>query len=888
MKLITAFTLFTVILATYPSAQSASPPFPMPGEWPTFRHDKSLGGRAQGVGHIMQPKIIWKHFVGRMEATVIVQPGSGPDEQLITADERPGPAEDAQWAKRWFPPRLEALIAGRVQPVPLDATTTYADVVPEIPGWERIEFANGFNLPSVNGQWQDGPGTCQAWKDGRWQQVWKTENVSMDFGPYPIVDDFDGDGRPEVAVLPWYKLQIYDARTGKLKDECRFAEGRSYGFLGAYDLDGDGKKELLVMGDFAKHVDVLGYRKGRLSLFWQQKIEPDLLNTKKILRLIPRPAAELDGDGVMEIVLNLFNDTGDNRWHIVIRDGITGKIKADLADEIVRGVADVNGDGLCELLTVSTVGQGIPQFGTLRLRGFRKGRLESLWENKNSGWTIHQVPLELYTQNYATRGTEGVLVRNVTGRAAVILRRPGDTTGEVTLSPAVWDGKGFQPQMSISGPGLEGLALDANGAMLVRSSLPPGRTATLRPRGARAEVVGCVRRGLEPSPVVVARGLGEERPTIIVQGAAGELVAFRAPSGGQPVAECWRMAGRGQSTNWPQSFGPVIADLAGEGRREVVCAAQAPSGCARVVATDLSGTPRWHHDFDRFSGDPPVWNTGGTVLWQAGHFTDPIRQDVLVTLRRSMMHSEETFLLSGSDGHEVWHRAREESNWGCGGQPFAVADFNRDGRDDAASFYPALNHILDGPTGRNLIAKTCSWPGVPIPVLFFGQATAGVLDDSGEPSLLYTSGRRYMVGRVRADGSLAWSDAYDHAASGYPAIGDFQGDGKPAAVWVGFDDGARCYDAATGKVLWKINVGEGCTVNCSCGDVNGDGRDEAVFVVGQTLCCAGWGGPGKSGPTLWTLPLPTQVSTPVIADVAGRGALSILVTGTDGCVYCIQ
>jgi hypothetical protein len=314
------------------------------GEWPTFRHDKSLGGRAEGTGHITKPKIAWKHFVGRMEATLLVQPASGATQLAVSAEERPGQAEDAAWQRRWFPARPEAPIAGRLQVVSVDATTTYADVLPESLGWERIEFASGFNIPTVNGQWQDGPGTCSAWKDGRWQQMWRTENVPMCFAPYPIVGDFDADGRLEVAILPWNDLRIYDAATGKLKERCPFTHGRSYGFFGVYDLNGDGKKEFLVMADFCKHVDVLGYRNGKLAVLWQQDIEPDITNPQKILRVIPRPAADLDGDGAMEIVLNLFNASGDNRWHAVIRDGMTGKIKADLADEIVQGAADLDGD----------------------------------------------------------------------------------------------------------------------------------------------------------------------------------------------------------------------------------------------------------------------------------------------------------------------------------------------------------------------------------------------------------------------------------------------------------------------------------------------------------------------------------------------------------------
>jgi hypothetical protein len=333
----------------------------------------------------------------------------------------------------------------------------------------------------------------------------------------------------------------------------------------------------------------------------------------------------------------------------------------------------------------------------------------------------------------------------------------------------------------------------------------------------------------------------------------------------------------------------VIADLGGDGSRQVLYATRAPSGCARLAAAELSGEPRWHHDFERFSGDPPVWNTGGTVLWQAGHFSDAVRQDVLVTLRRSMMHSDETFLISGSDPKVIWHRPRAISSRGCGGQPFAVADFSGDGRDDAASLYPSIFYILDGPSGRDRIAKDCNWPGLPVQPVYWGQPVAGSFDGSGRPGLLFTTMRRSMIGLVRPDGSLVWSDAYDRAANGFPAIGDFNGDGRLGALWVGFDDGARCYATATGKLLWKLPLGAGQDVgSAASGDVNSDGRDEAVFVLGQTLYCAGTDGPGKPGRVLWTLDLPTRVSTPVIADAAGRGSLSILLTGADGCVYCVQ
>ena len=201
--------------------------------------------------------------------------------------------------------------------------------------WKKFNFVGAFNYPlaMVNGN-SVRVDVLRGPKD----------NGSRCGKPRRLISVFDMDGNLEVAVLPWYALHIYDARTGQLKDTCQFTKGRSYGFFGVYDFDGDGNKEFLVMADFSKHVDVLGYREGKLQLFWKHEIELDISNPKKILRVISKPASDIDGDGGMEVVLNLYNDTGDGQWHLIVRDGMTGRVKADLVNEFAQDALDLDGD----------------------------------------------------------------------------------------------------------------------------------------------------------------------------------------------------------------------------------------------------------------------------------------------------------------------------------------------------------------------------------------------------------------------------------------------------------------------------------------------------------------------------------------------------------------
>jgi len=242
--------------------------------------------------------------------------------------------------------------------------------------------------------------------------------------------------------------------------------------------------------------------------------------------------------------------------------------------------------------------------------------------------------------------------------------------------------------------------------------------------------------------------------------------------------------------SWPETRGPVVADLAGNGRRQLLTATASPSGSARFLASDLTGRELWHHDFERVPGTPPVWNMGGIILWQAGHFTDRRRQDVLVTIRRSMMHSEETLLLSGRDGHELWRRNRQISQRGVGGTPFALADFDGDGLEDAVSLNPSILYILKGANGRDILAKDATWDSVPAKPLGCGLAV-----------FLGTARRQHHV--------IARYDSANHVADRFdaPVVVHRCEERGPVTLRAGQDEMKAVTDVSQGAVDVADNAG---------------------------------------------------------------------------------
>jgi hypothetical protein len=905
-----------------------------PGEWLQFRRDRALTGRCPLKGDITSPAILWRRFIGARETLLGVRFGSG-------AKTVPLPAQDVipdsrrDLFREWSlgGPWYDLDGDGRQQAVGPGASYKIGRFLPGIPGLQKVEFESGFEKAGTSAD-SSVPiyGRLYARRNGEWAQVWQTEPIPLLYSANAIVGDFDGDGRLEVALVPWYDLWVLDIATGRLKAKCRFTppgaeSGRAYGWLGAYDLDGDGRQEFVILSDFENHMEVLGWKDGRLEMLWSRLIERGITRKNTVLRPGVDPVQDMDGDGRPEIVISLFNAAGDGRWHVVALDGMTGKPKLDLPGQYLVGLRDLDGDGVSELFCAAAPGLLVPEPSELSVLSFKNGRLATRWRQASAAFQTQ--PVQDFPPNVnsgAGTGRLTLLAGPVApgGRPVFFTRRlVNPVSGLVELTAWQADGRGGIVRAgSLTGPYLEAVATQPAGSgepgILIRAQVPGDGKASLRCAGAAAQPLLSRRVGAPTSTAVVGRLKPGAPPTVVVQGACETVEAFRVnPTPTLPFVRggkrIWRATGRGicvgdvkQGGGAPFG-GVVLADLRGDGNLAALYASYGKGGCARLVAAAPDGKELWHHDFERFPGAPPVWNVGGLTMWFAGHFTDARRCDVMVSLRRSTMHSDETFLLDGRDGKEIWHRTEGGdalgTRRGCGGAWAAVCDYDGDGLDDAVCLYPDVVFVMRGADGKLLLDKHTS--------VVFGSSTYYALPvvmdflGNGKRQMLYGA-CSYMLALLDMGAGVLWKEG---PSSGTPAvlpgIGDADGDGRLELLSPGHgktpgtgEQEFRCYDAATGRLKWTLRLPGSCfspnggfysgtPTATATADLDSDGREECVFAAGSTLYAVGANRDGTAGEVKWKFEMPGSLGPPVIADTTGSGRPEIVVVCGDGYVYGI-
>jgi hypothetical protein len=299
------------------------------GSWRQLRRNAQLTGRSSLTGNITCPELLWAHDLGVRQTWVAITADSGSKSELvlpISGETGSRWGVNDQYEVDGFLISLDNTESAKVYPSGHSGEHKVGDYLPELPGYERISCDTGRFQIGAEG---NDPLPCylQNWKASQWETVWTSIpfdgfSDSMSTTGQPIVGDFDNDGELETAVVPWYSMQILDLATGKHEQTGTYQEptgpgdpttGRPYGFFGAYNLDDDPKSEFVILGDFEMFVSVLGWRDGGLIELWDHQIEAGTFLNKAAHHTGVNPVADIDGDGLPEIVTSIYNENDDHR-----------------------------------------------------------------------------------------------------------------------------------------------------------------------------------------------------------------------------------------------------------------------------------------------------------------------------------------------------------------------------------------------------------------------------------------------------------------------------------------------------------------------------------------------------------------------------------------------
>ena len=213
----------------------------------------------------------------------------------------------------------------------------------------------------------------------------------------------------------------------------------------------------------------------------------------------------------------------------------------------------------------------------------------------------------------------------------------------------------------------------------------------------------------------------------------------------------------------------------------------------------------------------------------------------------------------------------------------ASADVDGDGLEDVIGLYPVNYMAARGTTGalvHSISAASGLFAGV---WAAYCQPMVADFDGDGREELLWCG--PYHHGLTTLDASVLW---YHAGGAGMAGVGDVDGDGRLELGITGWEkgEGLRCLDAATGAEKWQWPLPGNARTAVYSADIDGNGRDEFLFAVEQTLYAVG---DRDDAPHLrWQLDLPTRPGDLTLADVDGDGEIEIFFIGEDSVLYCLD
>lgn len=690
-----------------------------------------------------------------------------------------------------------------------------------------------------------------------WEQSY-TGRYWANYGPFFVLADMDNDSTPEIVLVgkPGY-AGVIDINTGHVMFDLKYdipgeeGAGRPYGLIRAVDVDGDGYRDIVVVScQVEEYISVLHNNAGKsLSVAWARFISRDYPVENIKLRPNTTSVADVNGDGKKELVLGLFNETGDGRWHTLVFDTMKGYNArlADLPDRYFWACCDLNGDGLSEIVTsTEKTGAVTAPTGLQAVDGRTMKDIAAV-----DGITLAMVgtkpPLDtIYRANVTTlpylthsKGSKGLLVgRN--GREYVWRIVGGKSVLDpIKISPI------SRVVMSSEGTGKIG-----------RLDLAIGKTPNAVPPSA--------------SGPLVAQADGKRE--LILSLSDGTII------GGTPdlrhpgkFTQSWNAPGAMPSV-WIGPKGERLVCAVGPGPDEVAVYRPTAGNAAVKPVCIQTPVPVSRYLISRSTEELLPFGKNEMKLF--------------VGLRPGV-HAMASATYD-STGKQLWY---DKEN-GPYPRIAAAADLNGDGADELIVDNHGRHSIYDSRGNARTVAV--GWdntvPGrgdgakyaVPIVGPFGPGGALRIIMSGGLDALetLDASGNR--VGKCNS------ASAYEFQWCG-AAVAKIRGTGEWDVGTANGDGVFYCSDANTCQTRWTLFLGAKATtaINISSGDVDGDGRDNFLVGLpnGDLLALDEKNGKGF---VLWKVTFDAGVKEAVMADVDADGKAEVIVDLDDGRVKVLK
>jgi len=872
------------------------------GEWLQWRRDSQRTGRALLSGKISEPDIFERYYLGGMEDWIVLKIDHVSSSELVLNTEEKKYDEDEirrEWGiDRW----IDIEGKGIAEKVVETERERYLKISPDDKGFKRLYFESAFDKGM---QGDDTRGWLEERIDGKWRRVWTTPPDNHYWRPNILLSDIDGDGEDEIVLTAHYRIMAFNRFTGEKLRELKYHNYRNYGDVHAVDFTGNGLCDFLQITFFPAHLEVILNDGKEFKVAWFEDVQQgDITDSEHAIISPYYPIADIDSDGKLEIVYSRFNEKGDNKWHTLVLEPLTGKVKYDIPDFVAQDMLAL--DGKLKLFGVRSTENYVPSIGGAAIYEIIDGNIKLYWEDEKISWCMWSpYPWENYASSRSLRGDRKTIATLHGGKVILCYQILSEDRSLYKLISCSFDEGSLKVFSEVYLPEfiVRSVKYDVNEILITTKR--GMEEFHINSCGGKIQLLGSKKLSGKVSAPIVVEG-DDGSPNIIVPDLIGYIHCLEL-SPDNMLRLKWKVRGHGMVNE-----SGICAGRENGSQKYIVYAVPNEKGEARIVKSDLSGQIKWIVDIPLIHHELQTDERGGLMYIHTMPLMQPDTDDVVVTCLKNNQHSGFSIALDGKTGKELWRKLKSGSVWdekrGYGGsRPFAGYP-KEDGTEDIVSEYPDLFYVANGKTGDFTVynrSQFCcfydyfketdvirSKPAlIATPVVIKNKKPESRFDNYEYVVLWgacsFTTG---LWVRIKESGGFYWFTPFYHSLNNCPlqGVGDLNGDGRMELIgWENSKQMITVRDLEEGDLIWSMPLPEGNSgyyyVTC---DINGDGKEECIVCTPEKLYALGE--KNGNGTIAWSKDMPQECRQPVVADVDGDGFSEILLPCYDGYLYLIH